>query len=76
MARTPRTFSRRGRAETKAGENIGQRKSREDVTGKAMQTNQREAMSDVSLTRSASRFVGVLRLPKLVQHQFSRGRAA
>ena len=73
MARTPRTFSRRGRAETKAGENIGQSKSREDVTGKAMQTNQREAMSEVSLTRSASRFVGVLRLPRLCSTSFHGG---
>jgi hypothetical protein len=30
------------------------------VTEKAMQTNQREANSEVSLTRSPSRFVGVL----------------
>ena len=43
MARTPRTFSRRGHAEAKAGENIGQGKPREDVTEKAKQTNQREA---------------------------------
>ena len=34
MARTPRTFSRRGHAEAKAGENIGQGKSRKDVTEK------------------------------------------
>ena len=34
MARTPRTLSRRGDAEAKAGENIGQNKSREDVTEK------------------------------------------
>ena len=40
MARTPRTFARRGDAETKAGENIGQSKPRENVTGKAKQTNQ------------------------------------
>ena len=32
MARTPRTFSRRGHPEAKAGENIGQSKPREDVT--------------------------------------------
>ena len=31
MARTPRTFSRRGRSEAKAGENIEQGKPREDV---------------------------------------------
>ena len=62
MARTPRTFSRRGHAEAKAGENIGQGKPREDVTEKAKQTNQQEEISEVSLTRSPSRFVGVLRL--------------
>jgi hypothetical protein len=39
-----------------------------------MQTNQRVAMSEVSLTRSASRFVGVLRLPRLCSTSFSRGR--
>ena len=48
MARTPRTVSLRGHAEAKAGENIGQAKSREDVTEKAMQTNQRKAISAVS----------------------------
>ena len=37
MAWTPRTFSRRGHSEAKAGENIGQSKSREDVTEKAKQ---------------------------------------
>ena len=37
MARTPGTFSRRGRAEAKAGKNIGQDKPRKDVTEKAMQ---------------------------------------
>jgi len=31
MARTPRMLSRRGHAEAKAGENIGQGKPREDV---------------------------------------------
>ena len=36
MARTPRTFSRRGHAEAKAGENIGQGKLREDVTEKGI----------------------------------------
>jgi hypothetical protein len=71
MARTPRTFSRRSHAEAKAGENIGQVKSREDVTEKAMQTNQREANSEVSLTRSPRRFVRVLRLPLLRKTRFS-----
>ena len=43
MARTPGTFSRRGRAEAKAGKNIGQDNPRKDVTEKAMQRIQREA---------------------------------
>ena len=77
MARTPRTFSRRGHAEAKAGENIGQGKPREDVTEKAKQANQQEEISEVSLTRSSSRFVGVLRLlPRLQPYPFSRLRAA
>jgi len=62
MARTPRTFSRRSHAEAKAGENIGQSKPCEDVTEKAKQTNQPEDISELSLTRSPSRFLGVLRL--------------
>ena len=71
MARTPRTFSRRGHPEAKAGENIGQGKPREDVTKKAKQTNQQEEISEVSLTRSPSRFVGVLRLlPRLSRTRF------
>jgi hypothetical protein len=73
MARTPRTFSRRGRAEAKAGKNIGQDKPRKDVTEKAMQRIQREAISEVSLTRSPSRFVGVLRLPRLRTTRFHGG---
>jgi hypothetical protein len=73
MARTPRTFSRRGHAEAKAGENIGQGKSPEDVTEKAMQRIQREAISEVSLTRSPSRFVGVLGLPRLRTTRFHGG---
>ena len=70
MAWTPRTFSRRGHAEAKAGENIRQGKPREDVTEKAKQTNQQEEISEVSLTRSPSRFVGVLRLPRLRNTRF------
>ena len=71
MARTPRTFSRRSHTEAKAGENIGQGKPREDVTEKAKQTNQQEEISEVSLTRSPSRFVGVLRLlPRLRSTRF------
>ncbi len=62
MARTPRTFARRSHAEAKAGENIGQSKPREDVTEKTRQTNQQEDISELSLTRSPSRFLGVLRL--------------
>ena len=66
MARTPRAFSRGSHPEAKAGENIGQGKPPEDVTEKAKETNQQEEISDVSLTRSLGRFVGVLRLlPRL-----------
>jgi hypothetical protein len=60
MAGTPRTFSRRGRAEAKAGENIGQGKPREDVTEKTIHHNQQKEISEVSLTRSPSYFAGVL----------------
>ena len=73
MARTPRTFSLRGRAEAKAGKNIGQDKPRKDVTEKAMQRIQRAAISEVSLTRSPSRFVGLLRLPRLRTTRFHGG---
>ena len=62
MARTPRTLSRRGHSEAKAGENIGQGKPCEDVTETAKQTNRQEEISEVSLTRSPSRFLVVLRL--------------
>ena len=73
MAWTSRTFSCRGHAEAKAGENIGQGKPREDVTEKAKQTNQQEEISEVSLTRSPSRFVGLLRLlPRLRNTRFHR----
>ena len=71
MARTTRTLSCRSHAEAKAGENIGQGKSREDVTQKAMQTNQQEDISGVSLTRSLGSFMGVLRLlPRLRSSSF------
>ena len=73
MARTPRTFSRRGRAKAKTGKNIGQDKPRKDVTEKAMQRIQREAISEVSLTRSLSHFVGVLRLSRLRTTRFHGG---
>ena len=73
MARTPRTFSRRGHPEAKAGENIGQGKPREDVTEKAKQTNQQEEISEVLPTRSLSRFVGVLRLlPRCARFRSAR----
>jgi hypothetical protein len=44
------------------------------VTEKAMQRIQWEAISEVSLTRSPSRFVGVLRLPRLRNARFYGGR--
>ncbi len=73
MARTPRTLALRSHAEAKAGENIGQSKPREDVTEKAKQTNQPEDISELSLTRSPSRFLGVLRLlPRLRNTRFHR----
>jgi hypothetical protein len=53
MARTPRTLSRRGHAQAKAGENTRQYKPGEAVTEKA-------EIFEVSLTRSRSRFGGVL----------------
>ena len=71
MAGTPRTLSRGSHIEAKAGENIGQGKPREDVTEKAKQTNQQEDSSELSLNRSASRFLGVLRLlPRLRSSSF------
>ena len=71
MARTPRTFSRRGHAEAKARENIVQGEAPEDVTEKAKETNRQKEISEVSLTRSAGRFVGVLRLlPRLRRSSF------
>ena len=71
MAGTPRTFSRGSHPEAKAGKNIGQGKPPEDVTEKAKQTNQRQTISDVSLTRSPSRLVGVFRLlPRLRRSRF------
>jgi hypothetical protein len=71
MARTPRTFSRRGHPEAKAGENIGQGKPGKDVTEKAKKTNQQEEIFEVSLTRSSSRLVGAPRLsPRLRRPRF------
>jgi hypothetical protein len=74
MAGTPRTFSRRGHSEAKAGENIRQGKPREDVSEKAKQ--QKEISPGVSLTRSPSRFMGLLRLllPPLHNTRFHRWR--
>jgi hypothetical protein len=43
------------------------------VTEKAMQRIQREAISEISLTRSPSRFVGVPRLPRLRTTRFHEG---
>ena len=57
----------------KLEKNIGQGKPRKDVTEKAMQRIQPEAISEVSLTRSPSRFVGVLRLPRLRTTRFHGG---
>ena len=66
MAGTPRTFSRGSHIEAKAGENIRQGKSREDLTDKPKQTDRRNRSPEVSLTLSSSRFLGVLRLlPRL-----------
>jgi hypothetical protein len=72
MARTPRAFSRRSHPEAKAGENIGQGKPHEGVNEKAKETNQQqEEIPEVSLTRSLSRFAGVLRLlPRLCHTRF------
>ena len=71
MAWTPWAFSRRGYAEAKAGENIGQDKPRADVTEEAKGINQQEEISEVSLTRSLGRFRGVLRLlPRLRSTSF------
>jgi len=50
MAWTPRTFSRRGYSEAKAGENIGQGKPRDDVTEKAKQTDQQKQISAACCT--------------------------
>ena len=70
MAGTPRTFSRGTHIEAKAGENIGQGKPPEDVTEKAKEINQQEGISDVSLTRSLGRFVGVFRLLRWCNARF------
>jgi hypothetical protein len=71
MSGTPRTFSRGGHAEAKAGETIGQSTAREEVSEKAKQTNQPEDISELSPTRSPSRFLGVLRLlPRLRNTRF------
>jgi hypothetical protein len=43
------------------------------VTENAKQTDQQKQLSEVSLTRSPSRFVGVLRLPRLHNARFDGG---
>jgi hypothetical protein len=68
MAGTPRTFSRRGHSEAKVREDIGQGEPREDLTEKASKANRQQSLRSprVLLTRSPSRFLGVLRLlPRL-----------
>jgi len=52
MARTPRTLSRRGHAEAKAGENIGEGNPRGDVTEEARQTNQQEEVRGLTDSES------------------------
>jgi len=76
VARTPRTLSRRGHAEAKAGENIGQGKSHEDVTEKAMQTNQREAISEGLTDSEFGPLCGSAYVAPLAQQQLSRLKAA
>jgi hypothetical protein len=73
IRRICRTISGRGHPEAKAGKNIGQGKPPEDVTEKAEQTDQQKRIFEVSLTRSPSRFVGVLRLPRLRTTRFHGG---
>jgi len=51
MARTPRTFSGRGHAEAKAGENIGQGKPCQDLTKRRSSKSAEAGFSD-SLTDS------------------------
>jgi len=70
MARTPRTFAGRSHTEAKAGQNIGQSKPCEDVTEKTKQTNQQEDISELSLTRSPRRFVGVVWLLRWCSARF------
>ena len=71
MARTPRTFPRRGHPEAKTRENIGQGKPREDVNEKSKRKIGGKEISEVSLTLSRGRFVGVLRsLPRLRSTRF------
>jgi hypothetical protein len=58
MSAVSRPFSRRGRAEAKAGENIGQAKPRQDVIEKTKQTDQQKEISEVSLTRKSEPLFG------------------
>ena len=72
MARTPRTFSRGGHSEAKAGENVGEGKPHGDVTEKARQAIRSAGrdLSRFSLTRSSSSFVGVLWLLRWCSARF------
>ena len=70
MAQSSKTISGRGHPEAKAGENIGQGKPRGDVIEKKGKQISRRNY-EVSLTRSPSRLVGVLRLlPRLCRTRF------
>jgi hypothetical protein len=70
MAQPSRTISGRGHPEAKAGENIGQGKPRGDVIEKKGKQISKKNY-EVSLTRSPSSLVGVLRLlPRLCRTRF------
>ena len=71
MAQSSRTISGRGHPEAKAGENIGQGKPRERRDRKDKANKSAGEIYEVSLTRSPSRLVGVLRLlPRLRRTRF------
>ena len=77
MARTPRTFSRRGHAQAKAGENIGQDIPREDMTEKAKQTDQQKQISEVLTDSEFEPLCGsAWVVAPLEQHQLSRLKGA
>ena len=52
---------------------LAEGKRREDATEKAMQANQQQEIFEVSLTRSPSRFVGVIRLLRRLRNTRFRG---